>query len=81
MKVCVYTINFTSGHKVRTFEFDTEIMKTANKLKDTYASYYKISHDIKDIMCEDCIGSELLSYNRPESALSAPCKAPSIQPE
>jgi hypothetical protein len=81
MKVFVYTIYFTSGHKVRTFEFDTEIIETANRLKDTYANYYKISHDIKDIIFEDCIGSELLSYNRSESAFSAPCKAPSIQPE
>lgn len=81
MKVCVYTIHFTSGHKVRTFEFDTKIIQTANRLKDTYANYYKITHDIKDIICEDCIGFDILNYNKTRSAFSAPCKAPSIQPE
>lgn len=56
MNVHMYLIVFTSGYKVRTFEFDTEIMNVAQRLKNNYASYYGVEHEIERVICEDCSG-------------------------
>ncbi len=54
IRAYVYVIVFTSGHKVRTLEYKTNIMEAAERLRDSYAKYYNISHDIKEILCKNC---------------------------
>lgn len=45
----MFKIEFTSGHIVYTYECECDIICTAERLRDGYANYYNIDHDIKDI--------------------------------
>lgn len=52
MKVMIYKIVFSSGHYCRTYEFETDIYKVAERLRQSYAKYYNVLHTIKEIVCE-----------------------------
>jgi hypothetical protein len=54
IRAYVYVISFTSGLTVRTVKYETNIQQAAERLRDSYAEYYNISHDIMEISCENC---------------------------
>jgi hypothetical protein len=54
MALHVYLVKFTSGYFVRAWTTNDNIIDVAQRLRDTYANYYKITHDVQDIVCEKC---------------------------
>lgn len=45
----MYKIEFTSGIVVRAYECAERVRTTAERLRNSYAMYYHINHDIQDI--------------------------------
>lgn len=52
MALNFYLVKFTSCNFVSVWSTDANIVETANRLRDTYANYYKITHEVQDIVCE-----------------------------
>lgn len=48
----MYVILFSSGYTCRTYASPDDIVQKAQKLCESYAKYYNVTHEILEVKCE-----------------------------